>query len=180
MVTLSIKVWGIRILIIASIIVLGVLTRSSAPALGLTLAWCPNVLFLFAFMRGALRFPRFLEPVKRIEPVLYRALGVGLVKRVVVTRLWPLVMGAEPSAKLKNRQELLDRTELTAKGAEICHCATFFVALAAALFYFSVGRLAEAAWISAFNLVLNGYPVMLQRVHRWRVQQIRALAQQEA
>jgi len=180
MVTLSIKVWGIRILIIASIMVLGVLTRSSAPALGLTLAWSPNVLFLVAFMRGALQFPRFLEPIKRSEPGLYSALGVGLVKRVVATRMWPLMLGVEPPAKLKNRHELLDRTELAAKNAEICHFTTFFVALSAALFYLFVGRFAEAAWISAFNLVLNGYPVMLQRVHRWRVQQIRALAHQEA
>jgi hypothetical protein len=29
-------------------------------------------------------------------------------------------------------------------------------------------------WIFAFNLLLNGYPVMLQRVNRWRVQQVRA------
>jgi hypothetical protein len=111
MVPLSVKVWGIRILIVASILLLGVLTRSSAPALGLTVAWCPNVLFFLAFTRGALQLPRFLEPVKRIEPVLYSALGVGLVKRVVATRLWPLMMGVEPPAKLKNRYELLDRTE---------------------------------------------------------------------
>src|SRR5262245_43942595 len=73
-VTLSIKVWGIRILIVAGIIVLGLVTRSSAPALGLTVAWCPNLLFLVAFLRGVLRFPRFLEPVRQIEPVVYRAL----------------------------------------------------------------------------------------------------------
>jgi hypothetical protein len=29
-------------------------------------------------------------------------------------------------------------------------------------------------WIVAFNVLLNGYPVMLQRANRWRVQQIRA------
>jgi hypothetical protein len=49
------------------------------------------------------------------------------------------------------------------------------VAFCVALFYMAVGRFAEAAWIIAFNLVLNGYPVMLQRVHRWRIQKIRAL-----
>ena len=176
MIPLSIKVWGIRILILAGIIGLNWLTRSPIPSLGLTVAWCPNGLFLVAFMRGALHLPRFLEPVRPIEPVLYRALGVGLVKRVVATRMWPLVMGNAPPAKAKNRHELLVRAELSAKGAEICHLATFLLALCVALLYLAGGRRAVAAWILAFNLVLNGYPVMLQRVHRWRIQRLRKLA----
>ena len=49
-----------------------------------------------------------------------------------------------------------------------------------ALFYVAAGQYSGAVWISAFNVALNGYPVMLQRVNRFRVAQIRARAIQRA
>jgi len=87
------------------------------------LAEMPNILLLFAFTGGAPHLPRFLVSVKPIEPVHYRWVGVGLVKRIVATRMWPLLFGADPPEKLKNR-EALDRAELTMRGAEVCHGAT--------------------------------------------------------
>jgi hypothetical protein len=43
--------------------------------------------------------------------------------------------------------------------------------------YLAVGNIAAATWILVFNIVLNGYPVMLQRSQRWRIQQVRAQIQ---
>jgi hypothetical protein len=174
MIPLSVMIWALRIVAVVSIVFLCYLAGSGIPSLALGVVWVPNVLFLSAFMRGALRLPRFVEPVKPIEPVLYRWIGVGLVKRIVATPLWPMVHGFKPPPKLKNRQEILDRTEHTARGAELCHGATFVLALFVGLICLAVGRISEALWILAFNLVLNGYPVMLQRTHRWRIQQVRA------
>ncbi|HET7810815.1 MAG TPA: hypothetical protein VFL16_09570 [Steroidobacteraceae bacterium] len=168
------KVWMFRVLIIAGIIGLCAWTRSAIPSLAIAIAWGPNGLFLAAFMRGALRLPAFLEPVHRIEPVLYRWLGVGLVKRMVATPLWPMIHGFEPPPKLKNRLESLDRTEQMMRGAEICHGASLVLASAVALLYLANGRNTVAAWILVFNLLLNGYPVMLQRANRWRIQRLRA------
>ncbi len=179
MIPLSVKVWGLRILMIASIVFLCVLAGSGIPSLASALAWGPNGLFLWAYMRGRLPFPRFLEPVKPLEPVLYRWLGVGLVKRIVANRTWPMLIGHDVPAKLTYSQELLDRAEITMKGAEICHGATFVLAFSVALFCLAVGRIPEAAWILVFNQLLNGYPVMLQRSNRWRIQQLRARAKPE-
>ncbi len=179
MIALRTQVWGLRILVTVSIAFICWLAGSGFPALALALAWGPNGAFLVAFMRGALHLPRFLVPVLPIEPVLYRWVGVGLVKRIVATRLWPLLNGFEPPPKPKNRQDLLDRTELTTKGAEVCHGATFILVFPVALFCLAVGRFFEAMWIFAFNLLLNGYPVMLQRANRWRVQQVRASTRQK-
>jgi len=169
-----VQIWGFRILIVAGMALLCYLAGSNFPALAIALVWGPNGLFLFAFMRGSLKLPRVLEPVNPIEPVLYRWLGVGLVKKIVATRLWPMINGFEPPPKPGSRQELLDRTELTAKGAEICHAATFVLSIFMALCFLAVGRTSEALWILVLNLLLNGYPVMLQRSHRWRIQQVRA------
>lgn len=97
-----------------------------------------------------------------------------MVKRLVATRVWPMLVGFEPPPKPQSRHEFLDRTELSTKGAEICHGATLVLAFAVALFCLAVGQISAAVWILLFNLALNGYPVMLQRSNRWRIQQIRA------
>ena len=174
MISLSVMVRALRITAFGGIVGLCFLAGSGIPASAFALVCGPNILFLSLFMRGALHLPRFLEPVKPIEPELYRWVGVGLVKKIVATRVWPMMWGFEPPPKLKNRQAFLDRTELAARGAEICHATTFILALFVALIFLVVGRISEALWILGFNLVFNGYPVMLQRVHRWRLQQVRA------
>lgn len=167
-------VWGLRILVLVGIAFLCLLADSGSPAFACALAWGPNGLFLFAFAAGVLHLPRFLESVHPIEPVLYRWVGVGWVKQLVATRLWPMLVGAEPPPKPTKRGEFLDYTELVTKGAELCHGATGVLAFSIALICLAVGRISAAVWILVFNMVLNGYPVMLQRSNRWRVHQIRA------
>ncbi|HEX6994889.1 MAG TPA: sulfotransferase [Gammaproteobacteria bacterium] len=176
MIPLSAQVWGYRILFLGLGVLPSALAGSPFPALAFGLAWGPNGLFLMWLMRGALRLPRFLVAIHPVEPVLYRFLGVGLVKRIVATRIWPLMHGGEPPPKAENRRELLDRIDSTTRGAEACHGATFILASSVALLFLALGQFTEAAWIVAFNMLLNGYPVMLQRVTRRRVQQIRASA----
>jgi len=172
LISVPVKVWVLRILIIAGIVLLCLLAGSGIPSWGLAIAWGPNGLFLAAFMRGVLRFPRILEPVHRIEPVLFRWLGVGLVKRIVANDLWPRLHGFAPPAKPRTREDLT-RIELTMKGAEICHAATFVLASCVALYCATAGQRSLAIWITVFNVVLNAYPVMLQRSNRWRIQQAR-------
>lgn len=174
MIPLSAQLWGLRILFLVGLGILpSALTGSPFAALAFALAWGPNGPFLMWFMRGALRLPRFLVSVHPIEPVLYRWVGVGFVKRIVATRLWPLMHGWEPPPKPSDRQELLDRIESATRGAEVCHGATLILAFLVALLLLAVERFPEAMWIVAFNVLLNGHPVMLQRANRWRVQQIR-------
>ena len=172
---MSAQVWGLRILFFSSFVVLPcALAGSPFPALAFALAWTPNGLFLVWFMRGTLHLPRLLVAVHPMEPVLYRWLGVGLVKRIVETRLWPLMHGWKPPPKPKNHDELLVRIDLSTQGAEVCHGATFMLVSLVALCLLAFGRFAETAWVVAFNVLFNGFPVMLQRANRWRVQKIRA------
>ena len=176
MIPLQAKVWSVRVLVLFGLVLLCSLDESGDPALALAIAWGPNGLFLFAYMKGALRLPSFLEPVHPLEPVLYRWCGVGFVKRIVATRLWPMLMGFEPPPNSTSRRALLDRTEFSSKGAEICHGATFVLVLAICLLCLAGDRISLAVWLLVFNIVLNGYPVMLQRTHRWRIRRIRAMS----
>ena len=175
MIPTSAQLWGLRLLFLGSLVVLPcALAGSSFPAFAFAVTWGPNGLFLVLFMRGALSLPRFLVSVQPVEPVLYRWVGVGFVKRIVATGTWPLMHGWKPPPKPRNHEELLNRVESSTIGAEVCHGAAFIFALLVALFFLAVGQFPEAVWVVAFNMLLNGYPVMLQRVNRWRVQQIRA------
>jgi len=106
--------------------------------------------------------------------VLYRWLGVGFIKLIVANQVWPMVHGFEPPPKPKDRADFLLRIELGMKGAEICHAATFLLATCIAAYYLGTGRGPVALWIMGFNVLLNAYPVMLQRSNRRRMQQFRA------
>lgn len=169
----AVRVWALRIALILVIVILAMQTSGIA-ALAFAVAWGPNGLFLWLFMQGRLKLPRALEPIHPIEPVLYRWLGVGWVKRIVATPLWPQINGFDVPPKATNRRDLLNRTDLSAQGAEICHLATFVGASLIALLPLAAGNISVAVWIVVLNVVLNGYPVMLQRCHRWRIQRIRA------
>ncbi len=169
----SVTVWVLRILAILSLVFLCWLAGSNIPAIAFALAWGPNALFLALTMRGAFHLPRVLVPVQPIEPLIYRRMGIGFVKRIVATRMWPLLHGMEPPPTLRSRHELLEYTERLTENAEACHGATFvLVCLVTALYVFA-GQFSDAVWVFAFNLLFNGYPVMLQRSNRWRVQQMR-------
>lgn len=180
MIPQPIKLLGLWVIFLGGLVVLPCeLADTGFPAIAFALAWSPNGLFLIWFTRGALPLPRILVAVHPLEPVLYRWIGVGLVKRIVATRLWPLMHGWKPPPKPAEVRELLDRVESATIGAEVCHGAAFMLASLVALFLLAVGRFSEAMWIIGYNVLLNGYPVMLQRANRWRVQQIRASTRQE-
>jgi hypothetical protein len=173
-ISLRATAWALRALVLAVIAFLCVITDSYVPAIAFALVLGPSVLFVVAFMAGALQFPHFLNSVHPLEPVFYRWIGVGLVKRIVATRIWPVLVGVVPPPRPTDRAALLNSIELSTHGAEICHWPTFVMASGVALICLVVGRSSSAAWIFAFNVILNAYPIMLQRSTRWRLHRIRA------
>jgi hypothetical protein len=84
-----------------------------------------------------------------------------------------MLVGLEPPQKPTSRHALLESIELVTKGAEICHGAAFVFASSIALICLARGRTSTAVWILAFNIALNGYPIMFQRSIRWRVRKAR-------
>ena len=165
--------WALRLLVLVGIALLCRLAHSGNPAFAFALAWVPNYVFLGAAMMGVLRLPRILEPVHRMEPVLYRWLGVGLIKWLVTTRAWLMLVGWQLPGGAASRHSVLERIELMSKGAEVCHGASFVFASSIAVLCLAFGSTVTGVWILAFNVVLNAYPIMLQRSIRWRVRQAR-------
>lgn len=165
--------WGLRLLVLGGIAILCVSTRSAGPAFAFVMAWGANYPVLAAAGIGILRLPRALHEVHAVEPVIYRWAGVGIAKWVVTRRAWSLLVGLQPPAQLVNREDILNRVDFLTKGAEVCHGAAFIFASMVALLCLVLGWSSGAAWTFAFNVVLNGYPVMLQRSNRWRLQVVR-------
>jgi hypothetical protein len=169
----------LRVLIFVFIAFLCATTDSPEPAIAFSLTLGPSVLFVAAFMAGALKYPIFLNSVHPLEPTLYHWLGVGFVKRVVATRIWPELVGVVPPRRPTGRTEFLNSIELSTQGAEICHWPTFVIASGVALLCLVLGRTSLGVWIVVFNVILNAYPIMLQRSNRWRVHRIREHAAPE-
>jgi hypothetical protein len=177
--SLQAAAWALRTLLLIVVALLCVIAGSLGPATAFALTLAPSVLFAAAFMAGALKFPSFLNPVHPLEPVLYRWIGVGLVKRVVATRVWPVFVGVVPPPRPLGRSDFLDSIERSTQGAEICHWPTFVMASGVAFLCLLLGRHSLGVWILVFNLILNVYPIMLQRSNRWRLHRIRTHAVQE-
>ena len=167
-------IWSLRALFVAVLMLLCLSAGSGTPALAFGLTWGPNGLFLALYVKGVLRLPRFLRGVHRFEPVIYRWLGVGWIKRIVATETWPKVIGAQSPPKTFHREKLLDQTEHSTLSAETCHGWTFLLAGFIAIVCLFLGQTSIALWILSFNIILNGYPILLQRSNRWRVHRIRA------
>jgi hypothetical protein len=172
-VLVALKTWALRLTAFGGIALLCLLANSGSPAFAFVIAWGPNYPLFGAAMIGVLRLPSALEPVHPLEPVLYGWVGVALVKRLVTTRAWLMLAGLESPPRATSRHALLDRTDLMTKGAEVCHGAAFLFASVVALLCLSLGWVPGATWTMAFNIALNGYPIMLQRSNRWRLQRLR-------
>lgn len=172
-------VWLLRIAFLGALLLVCRISDSTLPSLAFALAWGPNGIFLAAFAGGKLKLPRRLAVVHSVEPPLYRMLGVGLAKRIVANRFWPMLVGFPPPPRAASRAEQLERVRVSAECAEICHLLTFVLVLLVAIVCLFMGRYPAAAWMLAFNILLNGYPVMLQRLHRSRLQRLERKRRQE-
>ena len=166
--------WVLRAFVVLAIVFLCLIDGSLRPAIAFALALVPGILLVAAVLAGAFRFPGFLNAVHPLEPVLYRWLGVGLVKRIVATRIWPVLVGVVPPPRPAGRLAFLAAIEASTQGAEICHWPPLVLASAVAIFCLVLGNNSLAVWILAFNVLLNAYPIMLQRSNRWRAHRLRS------
>ena len=120
----------------------------------------------FSFPAGYYQIQSF-ERTGRI----YERLGVHLFKKLV--RRGPLAV-FNPKLRLPKERTLsaLQNLEGEMRNAETAHLFIFLVMLLFTGYALFQGWFATAGWFLLFNLLLNGYPVMLQRYNRIRLQQL--------
>ncbi len=124
--------------------------------------------------------------VMGLAPSLRRRAGAWFVSRVSeaalpryewlgvrrFSRLFPV--RRSPRVRLEGGRGGLGILDARSRAAEISHGLIFLVLALAAGICALIGELRVAAWTTVLNTILNGYPVLLQRYTRARLQRVRA------
>ncbi len=139
----------------------------TGPWFALVAVWAPMTLFgAVSHARPFDLGPSFhrLRPFER-DGRVYERLGVRAAKSVARC---PPVTWFNPGLKLPRQRTpeqlaLLDRKMRT---AEASHTIAFVVSGAVAVHALVRGWWAAASWTVLFDLVMNGYPIVLQRYNR--------------
>ena len=79
---------------------------------------------------------------------------------------------ANPDFRLKGGRAGLAELRQTMDSAEIAHGLVFIVVAAVAAGAAALSAFSASAWLMLFNLLLNGYPMMLQRYNRLRLERL--------
>ena len=115
-----------------------------------------------------------IKPFERTGQ-LYERLGIRLFKKLV--RRGPLSIFS-PTLRLPKERTLSALQELDheMRKAEAGH-ATIFMLMLAFIVYALIRKWFDAAlWMLAFSVIINGYPMMLQRYNRIKLQKLIQLA----
>ena len=100
---------------------------------------------------------------------VYRWLGVRAFKRILLrTRL----AGLNPSIRYSGDRNSLGVLESRMRQAEAAHVLVLVVVAAATGIAVFRGWWALTVWLSGFNGLMNGYPIMLQRYNRGRLSEV--------
>jgi hypothetical protein len=109
----------------------------------------------------------FFRPTRFERRWVYERLGVLAFKRLMRTRVYRRV---NPDFRLKNGRRGLADLSRTLQAAEAAHALLFVVVSAITGVALALGWFDTAAWLTLFNVLINGYPVMLQRYNRLRLE----------
>ncbi len=146
-----------------------VLFSRSAPPSSTAFAFWVN-LFLMAWaviVRAGtfIRLPSALDTIHPRELRFHRWLGVPVAREIF--RRIP----TNPALKLRGRRDLA-RLEAEIRKAEADHLLVFGVGMGLAVWAGLRYGLWSALTYTLFNILLNGYPVLVQRHNRARIQRI--------
>ena len=102
---------------------------------------------------------------------VYERVGVRLFKKLV--RRGPLTIFS-PTLRFPKEKTVsaLHNLESEMRKAETGHVLAFMIALLFVGYALLNGWLDAVAWILLFNILVNGYPIMLQRCNRIKLQEL--------
>lgn len=141
--------------------------------LGFLFAWTLNLLLMmcvFKFtetLKSDLSSEYYQEHAWENKGKIYENLGINLFRKLLVIIGWEkLNKKANP---VKNNLDALVHLEYRTKQSELGHIIIFFIVLGFTVYVAMNFGIAEALWLIFLNVVLNVYPVLLQRYNRPRL-----------
>ncbi|WP_439880132.1 hypothetical protein ACSX1A_13285 [Pontibacter sp. MBLB2868] len=99
---------------------------------------------------------------------IYKWFGVNGFRKVLVWVGWEKLNKA--SSPVKKCLNALKHLEYNTRQSEFGHLIIFFIVLALALFVGLYYGFKNIVWLLMLNIILNAYPIMVQRYNRPRIQ----------
>lgn len=141
---------------------------------GFLFAWVLNMMLMMCvFMFTETLKSNFVsnyynEKVWEQNGKIYENLGINIFRRLLVLVGWEkLNKKANP---VKNDFQSLSNLEYRTKQSELGHIIIFFVVLGFTVYVALKHDFKESLWLMFLNVVLNVYPIFLQRYNRPRLQ----------
>ncbi len=138
----------------------------------LAIVWLPMTWVGMASRRVQVRLPDAYHRLRGFEQSgrVYELVGVRLFKTML--RRGPLaVFNPDLHLPVERTAERLEHLARRMRDAEASHAVLFIVTLVFGGFAALRGWWTAAAWTAVFDVVINGYPVVLQRYNRARLAQ---------
>lgn len=136
----------------------------------LVVVWVPMTILGTVSHLTPIRLPERFHRLRafEIDGRLYEHLGVRAVKRML--RRGPATW-FNPALRMPAHRDAdsLARLDAAMRNAEATHAVLFVATLTAVVHALARRRWAAAVWILGFDIVINGYPVVLQRYNRARL-----------
>ena len=103
-------------------------------------------------------------PLERVW--MYEWLGIRAFKQLMRSQIYRRI---NPDFRLIGGRSGLAELRAAMDGAEVAHALAFMVAATLAAGAIFLRWFDAAGWLTFFNVLFNGYPVMLQRYNRMRL-----------
>jgi hypothetical protein len=118
-------------------------------------------------------FPAAYYHIKPFEQSgrVYEQFGVALFKKIVRCAPFTILSPTLRFPAQKTRSTLRPLENEMCK-AETAHLVIFLIMLALVGYALLMGWLDAAAWLVLFNVLFNGYPVLLQRYNRSKIEEL--------
>lgn len=143
---------------------------SNSVIFSLTIVWLPMTWVGMASRAVQIRLPAWYHAIRPFERSgrLYELIGVRIVKAVL--RRGPLAL-FNPDLHLPRDRSADNLAHLAQRmrDAEASHAAMFVLMLPIVVHAMARGWWIAASWTLIFDVLVNGYPVILQRYNRARL-----------
>ncbi|QJW90501.1 hypothetical protein HNV11_14495 [Spirosoma taeanense] len=136
-------------------------------------AWILNFMLMMVVLSFTQTFkPQLASTYYRPQPweadgKVYTWLGVNVYRKLLVWVGWEKANKA--TNPVKKKLDALTHLEYTSRQSEFGHLIIFFAVLAVTLLVGVTSGLSETVWLISLNVLLNLYPIFVQRYNRPRL-----------
>lgn len=147
----------------------------------LAFAWALNFLWMFwvfIYMEtqiSELTSSYYTSKTWERKGQYYEYFGIHLFRKLLVLIGWEKLN--KKSNPIEKSAKALQHNLFNTKKAEIGHLIIFLIVLLVSVIVIATSGLQSAMWLIVFNILLNLYPVLLQRYNRPRIERALQLIQ---